>query len=175
MDSHTAEIAEIQERLTAKGADLSQLASKHRKQAVELIRVKLLNTAGATVLDDLELVAENCERSNKRPMVTHKCRKSYTTSHTAGLSAPLVVGENYKNRSEALTVEVQFVSGFVAEVKKQREKLVDCEKTDVASKTTLKGQKKRATAAEDRVDTLKTGLARAKAFVFATDKVFYVL
>lgn len=55
--THTVEIAKLQEHLTAKSAELSRLSAKHRKLTNKLSRVKLQNTAGATILDNLKLVA----------------------------------------------------------------------------------------------------------------------
>lgn len=62
MNAHTVEIAELQEQLTAKSAELSELLAKNSELSAGISRVKAQNVAGSTVLDNLKLVAGNCER-----------------------------------------------------------------------------------------------------------------
>lgn len=105
MNSHTAVIFEIQKQLLAKSALLSRLSAKHRRLTNELSHAKLHNAAGATALDDLKLVAGNCERPNRCAWMTSQCKESLTMSSTAAFSALLAERKNDKNCYEALTTE----------------------------------------------------------------------
>lgn len=114
-------------------------------------------------MNDPKSTAGNYERPNNRVRVTHPSKESSTTTFSAACSALLTERENYKNCFEDLTIKKQCLSGLVAKTKELEDKLVDREKTDSASKTTLKGHKKRATASDKRVATLEIKLANDKA------------
>lgn len=58
--AHTAEVAELQEQLTARSAKLSELLAKVGMLADELGQVKTQNMAVGTASNDLKSVARNC-------------------------------------------------------------------------------------------------------------------
>lgn len=105
MDTHTPEIVELQEQLTAKIAELSQLSAKHSMLTDELSRVKSQNAAGTAVLNNLKSIGKNYERPNRSARVTLQCKESYTTPSTAEFSALLAERKDYKNCFEALSLE----------------------------------------------------------------------
>lgn len=84
MDTLTAEIAELQERLVAKGAELSQLSAKHSELTDKLVHVNSQSAAGYNVQDDQKSVAGTVKRFNKRVRVARQRKKwSITPSSTA--------------------------------------------------------------------------------------------
>lgn len=66
MDTQTAEIAESQEHLAARSAELPQLSAKHSELTEELSRVKSICAAESAVVDDLNSVVGDCELSIRR-------------------------------------------------------------------------------------------------------------
>lgn len=59
-------IAELQEQLSAKSDDLSNLSAKHSELTNELNCAKLRSASAVTILDDRNLVAGSCERLTKQ-------------------------------------------------------------------------------------------------------------
>lgn len=96
-NTHTAKIAEVQKQVMAKSAKLSQPYAKHRELTNELDGEKWQNAIGATVLDELNSVAWNCECPKKRVRVTRQCKHSSTTFSTAASPALLAEWEDYNN------------------------------------------------------------------------------
>lgn len=121
MDTHTAVIAELRERITAKGAEWSQLSANHSELTNKLSCMKSQNVDDATVLDDLKLAAGNCEHTNKRARVTCQCDESSTTPSTTSFSALLAKQEDFKSLREALMLDTQGILGLATEEKKLRE------------------------------------------------------
>lgn len=164
MDTHTAEIGHLQKHATARSAELSQLLAKSSELISGLSRVNSQNADEATVLNDLESVAENCKRADIRATVTRQCNELSITPSTAAFSAQIAEWEDYKNRCEVFTLKNQCISSLAAEAKKLRTILPDHEKTEAALKTAPNGRgKKRATAADRRMATLETKLASTEA------------
>lgn len=95
--------------------------------------------------------------------MTGQSRESSTTPFVAAFLALFAEQEDRKNGFEVLTIENRCIPGLVAEAKKLQKKLDDRKEDDVASKSTHKSQMKQAAAADERVATLKTELANAKA------------
>lgn len=125
-DTHTSDLAELQEQLMTKGAELSQLIAKHSEPIDELICVKLQIAAEATVLPDLKLAAGNCDCPNKRARLTHQCKKSPIKPSRTTFSALLAGQEDYKIHCEALMIDSQCIFGLPAVAKKLWAKLADC-------------------------------------------------
>lgn len=87
MDTHTAEIAELQEQLTANGAELSKSSVKHSELIDELTRVKSQSATGGIVLKDRKSAAGNFEPSMKRSRMARQPKESSATPST-GNSLP---------------------------------------------------------------------------------------
>lgn len=66
MGTHRAEVAELQEQLTANSAKLSQMSTKHSKLTDNLRCAGLYNATRAIVLSNLKLIPGSFERPNKR-------------------------------------------------------------------------------------------------------------
>lgn len=115
MDAQAAKLAELQEQLVLANVELLRLSAQHGELNDELNRVKSQYGAGATVSDDLRLVAGACERPAKRAKKTQSCKESSTTPSTAESPAALTEKDDLKNCSEVLTLENQCISGLVAE------------------------------------------------------------
>lgn len=126
MNAYTAEIAGLQEQLTAKGAKLLELFSVNRELAYVLSQAKARNAAGTTVSVHLNSVAGSCERPSKHAKMAQPCEDSFITPSTAPFSAPLVDREGYRNRCETLPIANQCISGLAVEAKDLREKLAYC-------------------------------------------------
>lgn len=106
-DSPTAEIAELQEQLTAKSIELPEMLAKNGELASELRRLEVQSAAGGTVSDNGRLVAGSCARPSKRAEVARPCKDSFTTPSTAALPALLAERKDYMNRCETSTLENQ--------------------------------------------------------------------
>lgn len=71
--------------------------------------------------------------------------------------------KNYKVRCETLAFKNQFIPRLTADAKELREKLAEQEKSETASKTKPKRQKKRSIAADIGVAAFETEPASVKA------------
>lgn len=147
-----------------KNAKLSQILGDYCELTDELGRMKLQYAAGVTVSDDLKFVTVACEPPTTRAKLLRQCKSFFTTFSTAAFLDPPAERDNFKSRSETLALEYQCMFGLALEAKELREMLADHEKPDAATKTTLKGRRKRrATDAEKRMDALEAELTDAKA------------
>lgn len=77
MDAKTEEITELQGRLVAKSANLSQFSVQRGEAIDELNCVKLQNMAGTTVSNDFKSVARARECPAKRAKMTRPCKEYF--------------------------------------------------------------------------------------------------
>lgn len=162
MDAHTAEIAKLQEELTAKSAELSEWCAKNGKLADGQSRLKAHDTTEGTVPYNLKSVTDNCERPSNRAKVSPPCEDSSTMPSMASFSALLAEQKDCKNFYESLTLENLCTSGFDAGAKELREKLATRGKAYAASKTLPKEREKRATVADKRLAAFETERSSAE-------------
>lgn len=104
MDAQTVKVRELQERLVAKSVELSQLSAKHSELTNEFSHMISQLVAGATVSDDVKMVAGARERPARRAKLTCQCKESSPTSSTAAELALLTEKDELKNRCEVLTL-----------------------------------------------------------------------
>lgn len=155
-------IAELQEQLLAKNAQLLQLPTKHAELDDELIRIKSLCVAGVTVLDDLKSVAGACERPTKLAKMTRSRKESSATLLATAFLTLLTEQNDLIRRCEEFKLGNQHIPWLAAEARKLLKMLADREETDDTAKTTLKGRaRKHASAADKQVIAPEALLADA--------------
>lgn len=116
-------MVELQEQLTAEGANFLEFCTKNIKLADELSRVKTQNATGGTALDGLKLVVEFCERPSKRAKMAHPCKDTSTKPSTAALLALLAERKDFNNRCKTLISENQCIPELAAKIKVVQKKM----------------------------------------------------
>lgn len=96
MDAQTANVVGLQDYMPATNASLLLSSAKHEELNDKPRRVSSQHATGATVPDDLKLVAGACERPEKRVKLTRPCEESSTTSLTAVFFALLTKRDDLK-------------------------------------------------------------------------------
>lgn len=112
MDARSAEMTELQELLTAKDAESSELRTKNSKLVDELSWVKTQNATGGTISDDLMSVADSCDRPLKRAKVARLGKDTSTTPSMTAFPAMPAEWEDHKSRCETLTLETSVFLGW---------------------------------------------------------------
>lgn len=96
--------------------------------------MKLQDTAGATVANDLNLVAGAWECPVKHAKGTRFCKESSTTSPTAAFLDLLARRDDLKKFCDALASKNYFIPGLPAKLKSLQKKLAVREKVNATAK-----------------------------------------
>lgn len=131
------------------------------EMADEVSHVESHSAARYSVSIDLKSVVGVFEHSVNRANVNHWCQNCSAIPTAAAFFSLLPRQDGFKNCYETLTFDYQGISELPHEIREIRLKMVEHEKTDAASETTIKShKKKRATAANKLVVALEAQLAK---------------